>query len=85
MLITTTPGAFLWPAAMIVWGPGSASSPHRHRSVQLIMAIAGSLRVREAAEAPWVRFDAALIRPDATHEVDASGTSVLIAFVDPES
>src|SRR5262249_539700 len=33
----------------------------------------------------WLTCGAALVRPDAVHEVDARGTPVLIAFVDVES
>lgn len=85
MLIAPSFGAFLWPAAMIVWGPGDASSEHRHHSVQLILALTGSLRIRCSESETWQLCDAALIRADALHEVDACGASVLIAFVEPES
>ena len=37
MLLPTTPGMAAWPAALIVWGPGFASTAHRHHCVQLIM------------------------------------------------
>ena len=43
------PGAFTWPAAMIVWGPGFVSSAHRHHCVQLVMTMQGTLRVRAGA------------------------------------
>lgn len=39
MLISAAPGALLWPAAMIVWGPGYVSSGHKHHCVQLVMAM----------------------------------------------
>jgi AraC-like DNA-binding protein len=85
MLVSLTPGACLWPAAMIVWGPGHASVEHRHHSVQLVMAVQGILRIRGGAEEAWIECGAALVRADAPHEVDALGAMVLIAFVDPES
>jgi AraC-like DNA-binding protein len=85
MLIWTAPGAVLWPAAMIVWGPGFRSTPHRHHCVQLIMTLGGSLRIRGGRDERWRRCGAALIRPDAVHEVDASVETVLIGFVDAES
>ncbi len=85
MLVTGVPGALLWPAALLVWGPGYSSSEHRHHSVQLVMAFCGRLRVRAGRGRRWVACEAALVRPDAPHEVEASGTSVLIAFVEPES
>ena len=85
MLIWTAPGAVLWPAAMIVWGPGFKSTPHRHHCVQLIMALGGSLRVRGGPGRRWRRCGAMLVRPDALHQVEALGSTVLLGFVDAES
>ncbi|GAB3628407.1 helix-turn-helix transcriptional regulator [Pandoraea terrae] len=85
MLIAPNSGAFPWPTAMIVWGAGDASSEHRHHSVQLILALTANLRIRRGDGEPWHLCDAALVRADAPHEVDARGATVLIAFVEPES
>lgn len=85
MLITAAPCALLWPAAMVVWGPGYVSSNHRHHSVQLVMALQGKLRIRSRPEDKWQPCGAALVGPDAPHEVDATDGTVLIAFVDPLS
>ncbi|MBC8749277.1 MULTISPECIES: helix-turn-helix domain-containing protein [Paraburkholderia] len=85
MLIAPNSGAFPWPTAMIVWGAGDVSSEHRHHSVQLILALTESLRIRRGEGEPWHLCDAALVRADAPHEVDARGATVLIAFIEPES
>ena len=85
MLIHPTPGRLVWPAAMIVWGPGFTTAGHRHHCVQLIMAMRGTLLIRGNSDDPWMRCGAALVRPDAAHEVDAQDTTVLIGFVDSES
>lgn len=85
MLIHPNPGALVWPAAMIVWGPGFTTAGHRHHCVQLVMAIRGTLLIRGGSEDRWMRCGAALVRPDAAHEVDARNTTVLIGFVDSES
>jgi AraC-like DNA-binding protein len=85
MLIHTTPGSVVWPAAMIVWGPGFVSTPHRHHCVQLVMTLRGSLCVRGGPTQPRGKGGAALVRPDAVHEVDARGGTVLIAFIEAES
>ena len=85
MLIGLMPGALAWPAAMIVWGPGYTSTLHRHHCVHLLMAVHGTLRIRGGARQHWLRCGAALVRPDAAHEVDARDATVLIAFVEPES
>ena len=86
MLVTAAPCALLWPAAMIIWGPGFRSTPHKHHSVQLVMALDdGQLRLRSGPGQNWTSCGAALVRADAPHEVDASEREVLLAFVDPES
>lgn len=86
MLIHPTPGAVVWPAAMIVWGPAFTSARHSHHCVQLLMAVDGTLEVRSGPGHKWRKCGAVLVRPDASHEVDARGTNVLlIAFVDAES
>jgi len=79
------PAALLWPAALVVWGPGSKSSFHRHHCIQLILGLRETLRVREQPRQAWKMCGGVLIRPDASHEVDARNTDVLIAFVDAES
>lgn len=79
------PGALVWPAAMIVWGPGFTSAAHRHHSVQLVMTMQGALLVRGRPGDEWMKCGAFLVRPDTLHEVDARDATVLIGFVDPES
>ena len=85
MLISAAPGALLWPAAMIVWGPGYVSSGHAHHCVQLVMALRGTLRIRGDSGEASAACGAALVRPDAKHEVEALDTEVLIGFVESES
>src|SRR5262245_65277055 len=85
MMIHPNPGRLVWPAAMIVWGPGFTSARHRHHCVQLVMAIEGTLLVRGGPQDKWQKCRAALVRPDAFHEVDARETTVLIGFVELES
>jgi AraC-type DNA-binding domain-containing proteins len=75
----------VWPAAMIVWGPGFRSAAHRHHCVQLVMAMHGDVRVRGGPDTRWMRCGAALVRPDAVHEMDAPDVTVVIGFIDPES
>ncbi|HEY1304220.1 MAG TPA: helix-turn-helix transcriptional regulator [Vicinamibacterales bacterium] len=74
-----------WPPAMIVWGPGFKAEAHRHHCVQLLLALQGSLLVRGGKAKAWTRCGAVWVRPDATHEVDARGATLLIAFISAES
>lgn len=77
--------ALLWPAGLVIWGRGYASSAHKHHSVQLVMALRGSLRIRSGSSREWQTASAALVRPNAMHEVDASQTDVILTFVEPQS
>jgi AraC-like DNA-binding protein len=77
--------SFVWPAALIVWGSGFATARHRHHCVQLVAATDGSLRIRDKPGDRWKRCAAALVRPDADHEIDGRGTTLLIGFIDAES
>jgi len=85
MWLPAVPGMAVWPAAMIVWGPGFRSAAHRHHCVQLVMTLRGDMRVRGGPRTRWVKCGAALVRPDAVHEMDAPGATVIIGFIDAES
>src|SRR4030095_5094783 len=85
MSLHAAPDVAVWPAAMIVWGPGYIATAHRHHCIQLVMAMSGTLLIRSGPQERWLKCGAALVRPDAVHEVDARSTAVLIAFVDAES
>lgn len=79
------PPVLLWPASLLVWGPGAQSSLHAHHAIQLLLTLEGHGRLRGRTRQPWTDFCAALVAPDVPHEVDARGHTVVIAFVDPES
>ena len=74
-----------WPPVMLVWGPGFVAAAHRHHCVQLLLALHGFLLVRGGRTQPWRKCGAVWIRPDATHQLDARGTTLLIGFVSAES
>jgi AraC-like DNA-binding protein len=79
-------GSVPWPTAMIVWGPGFTAAAHRHHCVQLLFALHGSLLIRAGRKKGWRKCGAVWVRPDATHEVDARGSStLLIGFISAES
>jgi AraC-like DNA-binding protein len=81
------PRAFHWPAALIFWGRGfgCARPSHTHHNAELAMALKGRFRIRGAPSRPWIVCEAALIKADARHQIDASTTPMLCALVDPES
>jgi AraC-like DNA-binding protein len=53
--------------------------------MQLVLTLDGRGRLRGRLRERWTDFTAALIAPDAPHEVDARGATVIVAFVDPET
>ena len=85
MPLSSRKGMAPWPPVLIVCGPGFATAAHRHHCVQLLMALRGSLRVRGGRKSEWRTCGAVWVRPDAVHEMDARGSSLLIAFVSAES
>jgi AraC-like DNA-binding protein len=85
MLIDLTPGTVVWPAAIMMWGPGYKTTAHRHHCVQLLMTVLGSLLVRGGQSEAWRKCGAALVRPDALHQADGRGSTVLLGFMDAES
>ena len=90
MLIPSKPtygsqGSWAWPAGLVVWGPGHFAAGHAHHAVQLVLCVEGELHVRGNGRGRWRRSGAVIVRPDAAHEINPPSTTVLIAFVDPES
>jgi len=83
--VRSSPGISPWPAALVVWGPGSLWTSHAHHSFQVSVALTGTLRIRTPSRPEWQSCQAVLVPPDVMHEVDARGALVLIAFLDPES
>jgi AraC-like DNA-binding protein len=86
MPLRSRPGVAPWPTALIVGGPGFTAAAHRHHCVQLLLALDRSLLIRGGRARAWRKCGAVWVRPDATHEVDARGTTtLLIGFISAES
>jgi AraC-like DNA-binding protein len=85
MALRARQGVAPWPPVMIVWGPGFMAAAHSHHCVQVLFALRGSLLIRGGRKKAWRKCGAVWIRPDATHELDARDTTLLIGFIDAES
>lgn len=72
-----------WPATVVVWGPGEATSTHAHHAIHFVLARNGTLRFTTGDE----ELEAAgiYVPGDLPHAIDARGADVVIVFVDPES
>jgi AraC-like DNA-binding protein len=85
MLLDARSDIASWPSVLIVCGPGFKTAAHRHHCVQLLLTLRASLLVRSGPKATWRKCTAVWVRPDALHEVDAVGSTLLLAFVNAES
>lgn len=74
----------LWPPLLSTRGAGSASARHAHHAIHVVLAAHGELRVR-AGTAPVKSAHGVVTAPDIPHAIDATGTEVLLVFLDPES
>lgn len=74
-----------WPPLLAVRGPGSASAPHAHHAMHVVLATRGTLRVRTSANGAARRAAGVLTAPDVAHAIDAEGVEVVLVFLDPES
>jgi AraC-like DNA-binding protein len=74
----------LWPPLLATQGPGSASAGHAHHAMHLVLALQGELQVKVQGGKP-TRAAGVLTAPGVPHALDASGTEVLLVFLDPQS
>jgi AraC-like DNA-binding protein len=73
------------PPLFAMWGPGRASRAHAHHSLHVMLAREGRLRFRgEHAKRDTLAAGVAT-PPDVPHAIDASGTEVVLVFVEAES
>lgn len=79
------PRAYFWEGGWIGVGQaGGVVPPHAHHAVQISLGLDGPLRLR-AGDGDWETHRGGIVLPDVTHSFDASGTVVVMLFVDPES
>lgn len=74
----------LWPPLLSTRGPGSASSPHAHHAMHVVLATSGQFTVQHGGS-PRQPAPGILTGPDALHSIDATGVEVFLVFLDPES
>lgn len=76
--------AFAGGCAVFV-GPVADTRPHTHHALQCVVGLGPAFRLRERASAPWEGYEAAVVTPDAPHQLDARGASIAFLYLDPES
>jgi AraC-like DNA-binding protein len=71
-------------ARLVYVGPGSLAARHAHHAIQICVAGAGTLRLRERPNAAWRRMSSAVIPSDEPHELDARDAMVAFLYLEPE-
>jgi AraC-like DNA-binding protein len=66
-------------------GGASDTTPHLHHAIQICVALNGRILLRSGPEATWEEYGGAIIRSDQRHQLDGSGSEVVIAYLEPES
>jgi AraC family transcriptional regulator len=76
----------LWKGASVWVGRDTGQvQPHSHHAIQVTLAAAQPIRIRDAAEKTWHETSAAIVMPDRWHVFDGCGQPVAMVFVEPET
>ncbi|MBI4749316.1 MAG: helix-turn-helix transcriptional regulator [Acidobacteria bacterium] len=75
----------LWSGGGGYVGTSSDTKVHAHHAIQLCFALEGSFNLRSSPSRKWEAFSAALVAPDAPHQLDGSGHRIVLVYLDPES
>lgn len=76
----------LWKGGSVWVGRNTGQvRPHSHHAIQITLAAAQPIRIREAGEDAWREASAAIVMPDRWHVFDGCGQPVAMVFVEPET
>ncbi|QSQ17630.1 helix-turn-helix transcriptional regulator [Myxococcus landrumensis] len=75
---------FMGTGTLLYWGPVRATAPHAHHAFQVMASLDQPLHLRGTRRDGAVEGQAAVIPPDALHEVTAPSPSVLLLYLDPD-
>jgi len=79
------PRWYLWEGGFFAIGQaGGEVPPHAHHAIQIVLAIEGTMGIRQAGE-DWRETRGAIVRPDVEHSFHGRETAGAMLFVDPES
>jgi AraC-like DNA-binding protein len=81
----TEPQWYLWDGGFLLVAKAEGEIPaHSHHAIQIVIGLDGSTAIRGNA-GDWRRSRGIIVRPDAVHSFNASGSLGAMLFVDPES
>lgn len=79
------PRWYLWEGGFFLIARADGVVPtHAHHAIQIVVALDGEVAIR-GKEEEWSRGPAFIVRPDAAHSFNCSGSLGAMLFVDPES
>lgn len=76
----------MWPGGS-VWVSRQTGlvQPHAHHAMQLVLAPDQAILLRSASDTAWQAVQAAIVMADRRHQLDGSGSDLVIIFVEPET
>jgi len=81
----TEPQWYLWDGGFLLVAKAEGEiPPHAHHAIQIVFGLDGSTAIR-GKHGDWRMGRGIVVRPDAVHSFNASGSLGAMLFVDPES
>jgi AraC family transcriptional regulator len=79
------PRWYLWEGGFLLIARAQGEvPPHAHHAIQIVIGLDGHTATR-GQQGDWQKGRGVIVRPDAVHSFDASGSLGAMLFVDPES
>ena len=76
---------FLGIGRALYVGPAADTGVHAHHAIQIALAIDRPFRLRASADNRWRRYDSVVVPSNQSHQLDGSGSEVVILYLEPES
>ena len=76
---------FLGIGRALYVGPAADTGVHAHHAIQIALAIDRPFRLRASADDRWRRYDSAVVPSNQSHQLDGSGSEVVLLYLEPES
>ncbi len=76
---------FLAIGGALYVGPAADTSVHRHHAIQIAIGIDRPFRIRSEPGLPWRQCDSVVIPSDRDHQLDGSGSQLVIIYLEPEA
>ena len=83
---TSPPGRFyFWGERALYVGPDVTATVHAHHAVQVIVPLAGIVRLRPGPRTRWQLYDGVVVPSNQPHETDPPATLVAALWLEPDT